>query len=45
MITKPKINKKSNLKVMIVLDVLPDRNGAGSYYRDLVEHINPIIKN
>ena len=44
MTTKPKINKKSNLKVMIVLDVLPDRNGAGSYYRDLVEHINPIIK-
>jgi len=45
MTTKSKINKKSNLKVMIVLDVLPDRNGAGSYYRDLVEHITPLVKN
>ncbi len=44
MITKPKINIKSNLKVMIVLDVLLDRNGAGSYYRDLIEHIKPIVK-
>jgi len=42
--TKIKIENKSDLKIMIVLDVLPDRNGAGSYYRDLVEHITPFAK-
>jgi len=42
--TKIKIENKSDLKIMIVLDVLPDRNGAGTYYRDLIEHINPFAK-
>ena len=43
MMTKIKIENKSKIKIMIVLDVLPDRNGAGSYYRDLAEHISPFV--
>ena len=32
------------LKVLIVLDVLPERNGVGSFYTDLREYLEKYLK-
>ncbi len=35
--------KKIKLNVLIILDVLSERNGVGSFYRDLCEHLKDYI--
>ena len=32
------------LKVLIVLDVLPERNGVGTFYTDLREYLEKYLK-
>lgn len=31
------------LRVVVVSDAAPDRNGVGSYYRDLLENLGPLV--
>lgn len=33
----------AQLRVAIVSDAQPERNGVGTYYRDLAEHLEPIV--
>ena len=35
----PDIREAATLRVVIISDALPERNGVGTYYHDLVEHL------
>jgi glycosyltransferase involved in cell wall biosynthesis len=37
--TEPGFNSVDRLRVAVVSDAAPERNGVGAYYRDLVEHL------
>lgn len=40
----PDIRKAAALRVVIISDAVPERNGVGTYYHDLVEHLRNYIE-
>lgn len=36
-------NGAQRLRIAIVSDAAPERNGVGTYYRDLTEHLSPLV--